>query len=86
MLTGLGLTWLFFFVIGILISIAPLMIWRNTNRQNKLLALMARQVGVPATSIRIAWLQGGSRLPQEILKEPVADSVSKNLSDKKDEK
>lgn len=33
-------------VVGVFITVAPLIIWRNTNRTNKLLVLIARQQGV----------------------------------------
>lgn len=35
-----------FFIVSMAIMIAPLLIWRNTNRTNKLLGAIAKQQGV----------------------------------------
>lgn len=59
---GLGLLWLIIFIISTCIAIAPLIIWRNTNRTNRLLALMLLQQGAKAEHVRGAWSQGGSTL------------------------
>lgn len=70
MIAGFGLLfWLIFIVVGVLITVAPLVIWRNTNRQNRLLALMARNQGIPAVDICNAWDGEGGYLPVQIRKE-----------------
>ena len=43
--------------IGLCITIAPLIIWRNTNRTNRLLAEALRINGVSPTRIKRLWTQ-----------------------------
>lgn len=43
--------------IGFCISIAPLIIWRNTNRTNRLLAEALRINGVSPSRIKKLWAQ-----------------------------
>ena len=57
---GMVLVWLVLVLIGVLITIAPLILWRNTNRTNWLLALIAEQVGVPPQRIANIYKNGGS--------------------------
>lgn len=59
---GLGFLWLIIFIISTCVAIAPLIIWRNTNRTNRLLALMLLQQGVKPEHVRKAWSQGGATL------------------------
>lgn len=64
MMGGIGFFfWLFFVVIAICITIAPLVIWRNTNRTNRLLALLLLQQGVPADTVNEVFKSGGSKVP-----------------------
>mgnify|MGYP006309077621 CR=1 FL=1 len=53
-------------VIGLCITIAPLIIWRNGNRTNRMLALIALQQGIPADKIKDAFSKGGGDLPKAI--------------------
>lgn len=58
---GFAVVWVFFFVIlTICITIAPLIIWRNTNRTNRLLALMLLYQGVPKKDVIDAYEASGS--------------------------
>lgn len=63
-MAGLGIIWIVVciisIIIGVCITISPLIIWRNTNRTNRLLALSLAQQGVPKTVITRAWEQSGS--------------------------
>ncbi|SFM20455.1 Double zinc ribbon [Desulfomicrobium norvegicum] len=59
---GLGLLWIIFLVLSGCVTIAPLIIWRNTNRTNRLLALMLLQQGAKPEHVRGAWSQSGSSL------------------------
>lgn len=59
---GIGLFGVLLVILGICITIAPLIIWRNTNRTNRLLALMLSQRGVKPERVRAAWSQSGSTL------------------------
>lgn len=63
MMGGIG----FFFgilslVVVICITIAPLIIWRNTNRTNRLLALHLLHQGVPADKVEEAFRSGGTKI------------------------
>ena len=53
-------------IIGLCITIAPLIIWRNGNRTNRLLAIIALHQGVPPEKIKDAFSKGGGDLPKEI--------------------
>ena len=59
---GLGMVGFLLFVLGICITIAPLLIWRNTNRTNRLLALQLARMSTPPMDVRRAWSDGGSHL------------------------
>lgn len=50
------------FVVAIAIAIAPLYIWRNTNRANRLLALIAMRSGCDGDEIKAAWTATGGQL------------------------
>jgi hypothetical protein len=54
-------------IIGLCITIAPLIIWRNGNRTNRLLALIALQENIPHEVIRNVYNCGGSKLPSELM-------------------
>jgi len=54
--------WIAAFIIGICITIAPLIIWRNTNRTNRLLALMLLRHGVPREIVIEAYDASGSSI------------------------
>ena len=56
----IAILWLIFFVVGICITIAPLLIWRNGNRTNRLLALMLIRQGVPVEVVKSAYDASGS--------------------------
>lgn len=51
-------------ILGFCITIAPLIIWRNTNRANRLLALMAARAGVTPKEIKDVWIAGGGSMPK----------------------
>ena len=51
-------------ILGFCITIAPLIIWRNTNRANRLLALMAARAGVTPEETKAAWIAGGGSMPK----------------------
>jgi hypothetical protein len=53
-------------VVSFCIAIAPLFIWRNGNRTNRLLALIAINQGISADQVREVFYSGGSELPKEI--------------------
>lgn len=53
-----GLVWVVLFIVCLCIAIAPLIIWRNTNRTNRLLAIIAMKVGTDTEEIRSV-LNGG---------------------------
>ncbi len=79
----LAMVWICVGIIGICISIAPLIIWRNTNRTNLMLALIAVQQGVPRAAITRVWEQGGSEVehafdPTEFEKNTAAAKQSAN--------
>jgi uncharacterized membrane protein len=46
-----GIGFVFLFIVSLAITIAPLLIWRNTNRTNKLLGAIAAQQGVSQKDI-----------------------------------
>jgi predicted RNA-binding Zn-ribbon protein involved in translation (DUF1610 family) len=53
-----GLLWIMMFIICLCIAIAPLIIWRNTNRTNRLLAIIAIKAGADIEEVRSV-LNGG---------------------------
>jgi len=56
-MTGVGVYFILCLIIGfvaLMITIAPLLIWRNGNRANRLLALIALQQGVSEVKIKEA--------------------------------
>lgn len=59
---GLGIFGILIIVLGICITIAPLIIWRNTSRTNRLLALQLAKMNVDQIDVRSAWDGGGSHL------------------------
>lgn len=59
---GVGIIWLLMFIVGICITISPLIVWRNTNRTNRLLALLLVRQGVPKSDILSAYNVGGASL------------------------
>lgn len=59
---GLGIFGLLLIILGICITVAPLLIWRNGNRTNRLLALMLIRQGVPANVVNEAYDASGSSL------------------------
>lgn len=73
-----GIFWfiacIFFFIVGLCIAIAPLIIWRNTNRTNRLLALLLQQNGVKSIEITHAWNKGGSDASTIFLQKKPAES------------
>jgi membrane protease subunit (stomatin/prohibitin family) len=60
-MAGFGL---FYLIFGICIAVAPLIIWRNTNRTNRLLAIIAVQLGAAEEDVRTAWDSGGGAIPR----------------------
>lgn len=60
---GFAIIWaILIIILGICITIAPLIIWRNTNRTNRLLALMLLRQGVPANVVVEAYGASGSSI------------------------
>ncbi len=70
---GIVLVWLILVAIGLLITIAPLILWRNTNRTNRMLALIAEQLGVPPQRITYVYKNGGSSSPVDALSQAQMD-------------
>lgn len=64
---GFIILFLAIIIISFCITIAPLIIWRNGNRTNRLLALLAFHSGVPANKLKEVYLNGGSQLPESII-------------------
>lgn len=60
---GFAIIWaILIIILGICITFAPLLIWRNTNRTNRLLALMLLRQGVPADIVVKAYAASGSSI------------------------
>lgn len=55
---GIGFVWLVMVIIGLCIAIAPLIIWRNTNRANRLLGQIAIQLGCNPDDIQLIFSGG----------------------------
>ena len=53
-------------IIGLCITIAPLIIWRNGNRTNRMLALIALHQDIPSEKIKDVFSKGGGGLPKII--------------------
>jgi hypothetical protein len=67
-----------FIVISICITLAPLVIWRNGNRTNRLLALIALHQGIPAQKIQEVFSKGGGDLPRAVYDaEKIKDTEAK---------
>lgn len=52
--------WIFIALVSFCIAIAPLIIWRNTNRTNRLLALLLSQKGIDAELISKSYFNSGN--------------------------
>jgi len=52
-------------IVAVCICIAPLIIWRNTNRTNRLLALSLLKQGYDRKLLDDAWYQGGGDFYQQ---------------------
>ena len=55
-----GILWIFIFIVSICITIAPLLNWRNTNRTNRLLALLLAQNGTDPGLISKTYFGSGN--------------------------
>lgn len=59
---GIALLWVATILISVCIAFAPLVIWRNTNRMNKMLGLVALRVGASPEEVRAVMLGGDPAL------------------------
>jgi hypothetical protein len=69
MLTFGLITWIFIATFSFCIAIAPLLIWRNTNRTNRLLALLLVQNGVEPSLISKTYYGSGINVDDLGIKE-----------------
>ncbi|MBU4526205.1 MAG: zinc ribbon domain-containing protein [Desulfomicrobium sp.] len=69
---------IFLLILSICLTIAPLLIWRNTNRTNRLLAVMLARQGVKKNILKRAWELGGSDFNQ-IFTESAAEVAKKTF-------
>lgn len=70
MLSGItGILWIFIFIVSICITIAPLLIWRNSNRTNRLLALLLAQNGTDPNLISKTYFGSGNDIEYPGIKE-----------------
>lgn len=57
-----ALAWIFIAIVSFCIAIAPLLIWRNTNRTNRLLALLLTQNGTDPNLISKTYFGSGDNI------------------------
>lgn len=82
---ALGIIWFLavaaLVVIAVCITVAPLIIWRNTNRMNRLLVLMLAKQGVSRTLLDRTWHKGGDEFKYIFQKTPIEELDDKNRKD-----
>lgn len=78
---SLGIIWLIALIIGLCITFAPLFIWRNTNRTNRLLSMIAIQNGADAQ--HVAQVASGRAEP---IRFPNGTKICQNCSSAQDAK
>lgn len=69
---------LFFVAIGI--AVAPLVIWRNTNRMNRLLVLLLAKEGFKKEALERVWSNGGDEFKYIFGKTPTEELESKSAN------
>lgn len=79
---ALGIFWLVamiaIFALAIGIAVAPLLIWRNTNRMNRLLVLLLAKEGFKREALERVWYKGGDEFKYIFEKTPLEEFESKN--------
>jgi len=75
---------IFLLILSICLTIAPLLIWRNTNRTNRLLAVMLARQGVKKDILKRTWELDGSDFNQ-IFTESAAEMAKKTFVFTEDE-
>lgn len=77
---ALGIMWFLavaaLVVIAVCITVAPLIIWRNTNRMNRLLVLMLAKQGVGRDLLDRTWHKGGDEFKYIFQKTPIEEYES----------
>jgi hypothetical protein len=81
MAEGFGLLWLIATIIGLCITVAPLILWRNTNRTNRLLSMLVIQNG--ADPKHVAQVASGRAEP---IRFPNGTKICPNCSSAQDAK
>lgn len=59
---SLSVVWMILIVVLLCVTLAPLFLWRNTNRMNRLLALQILQAGVDSELVVAAWKGSGGEI------------------------
>ena len=77
---ALGIMWFLavvsLIVIAVCITVAPLIIWRNTNRMNRLLVLMLAKQGFKKEALERTWHKGGDEFKYIFQKTPIEEYES----------
>ncbi len=78
---GIGVLWLLATIVSLCIAFAPLILWRNTNRTNRLLSMLAIQNG--ADPKHVAQVASGRAEP---IRFPNGTKICPNCSTAQDAK
>lgn len=82
---ALGIMWVLavaaIVIIAACITVAPLIIWRNTNRMNRLLVLMLAKQGVSRELLDRTWHKGGDEFKYIFQKTPIEEYDEKKRKD-----
>ena len=82
---ALGIMWVLavaaIAIIAVCITVAPLIIWRNTNRMNRLLVLMLAKQGVSRELLDRTWHNGGAEFKYIFQKTPIEEYDEKKRKD-----
>jgi len=81
---ALGIFWfvamLVLFIVAIGIAVAPLLIWRNTNRMNRLMVLLLAKEGFKKEVLDRVWNKGGDEFKYIFEKTPIEEYESKTAN------
>jgi len=55
---------LVFLALSFFAFLAPIFVWRNTNRMNRLVAILLEKQGISDNEIQMAWKKGRGKLPK----------------------
>lgn len=84
---AIGIMWFLTFaaviIVAVCITVAPLIIWRNTNRMNRLMVLMLLSQGVGKDLIDRTWHKGGDEFRHIFEKTPIEEYEAKRAAGKK---